>query len=110
MTTLGDAGITDTSSLRDIQSYVLRMNKERGFDLDHPEKKTLLLTEEVGEVAKAVRKLAKLKFTDTTRRSELSEEITDVFIVLSELASMTNIDLYDTFAAKEEKNSKRVWK
>ncbi len=102
--------INDRSTLREIQDYVWSMNVERGFDLKNPEKKMLLLTEEVGEVAKAIRKLSGLKFTETMQQTELAEEIADVFIVLTGLASLTGIDLFDAFMKKEEKNIERVWK
>jgi len=75
-----------TDSLQALQAYVWDMNKERGFDLKDPAKKMLLLTEEVGELAKAVRKVAGLKFTSTTKQTELTEEIADVLIVLLGLA------------------------
>jgi NTP pyrophosphatase (non-canonical NTP hydrolase) len=69
-----------------------------------------MLTEEVGEVAKAVRKISGLKFDKSTSQSDLAEEIADVFIVLLGLASMTNVDVAEAVKLKEEKNSKRSWK
>ncbi len=101
--------IDDTSTLREIQDYIWSMNIERGFDLKNPEKKMLLLTEEVGEVAKAVRKLSGMKFTASTKRTDLAEEIADVFIVLTGLASLTGVDLTSALLEKEKKNTKRTW-
>lgn len=101
--------LPDTDSLRELQAYVWQMNKERGFSLEDPAKKMLLLTEEVGELAKAVRKLAGLKFTATTRQTELSEEIADVLIVLLGLSSLVDVDAYEALLAKEAKNRERVW-
>lgn len=69
----------------------------------------LMLTEEVGEVAKAIRELSGLKFDKATSRTDLADEIADVFIVLSGLASMNNIDLFEALAQKETKNSRRNW-
>lgn len=86
------------------------MNIDCGFNLKDPSKKMLMLTEEVGEVAKAVRKISGLKFDASTSRSNLAEEIADVFIVLLGLASMTDIDVAEAVKFKEEKNSKRSWK
>ena len=70
----------------------------------------LMLTEEVGEVEKAVRKFSGLKFDASTSQSDLAEEIADVFIVLLGLASITEIDVAEAVKLKEEKNSKRNWK
>jgi NTP pyrophosphatase (non-canonical NTP hydrolase) len=98
-----------SDSLKLMQDYVWQINKERGFNTTDPTKKLLMLTEEVGELAKAVRKNAGLTFTDTTRRTEAAEEIADVLIVLLSLATMLDVDAYEAFLAKETKNRERVW-
>jgi NTP pyrophosphatase (non-canonical NTP hydrolase) len=97
-------------SLKELQKYIWQMNIDRGFDTEDPSKKLVMLTEEVGELAKAVRKIAGLKFTDTTRRTELEEELADVQIVLLGLASLLNVEMFDAVVAKERKNRKRDWK
>ena len=99
-----------SDSLQALQEYVWQMNKERGFDREDPSKKMLLLTEEVGELAKAIRKVAGLKFTDTTEQTELVEEIADVLIVLLGLGSLVGVDVYEALVAKELKNRERIWK
>lgn len=85
------------------------MNHERKFNIDDPSKKLVMLIEEVGELAKAIRKTVGLKFTETTRTTELEEEIADVQIVLLGLASMLGIDMFDAVSKKEEQNHKRTW-
>lgn len=70
----------------------------------------LMLTEEVGELAKAVRRTVGLKFTDTTKQTDLAEEIADVLIVLLGLSSLVEVDAYQAFLAKETKNRKRTWR
>lgn len=72
----------DLKALRRIQAYVWQMNIDRGFDTEGLARKMLILSEEVGEVAKAVRKIEGLKFDKNTSESDLAEEIADVFIVL----------------------------
>lgn len=100
---------TDLDALKRIQAYVWQMNIDRGFNIEDPSKKMLMLTEEVGEVAKAVRKISGLKFDKSTSQSDLAEEIADVFIVLLGLASRTDVDVAEAVKLKEEKNSKRSW-
>jgi NTP pyrophosphatase (non-canonical NTP hydrolase) len=96
-------------SLRNLQEYIWQMNIERGFNTEDPSKKLVMLMEEVGELAKAVRKAAGLKFTDSTRRTELKEELADVQIVLLGLASLTGFDMFDAVIEKESKNRNRKW-
>ena len=69
-----------------------------------------MLMEEVGELAKAIRKHVGMKFTDTTREQELREELADVQIVLLGLASMLNEDMFRAVVDKEKKNRTRQWK
>ena len=99
-----------TDSLQALQAYVWAMNKERGFNTEDPAKKMLMLTEEVGELAKAVRKVVGLKFDDTTSRTNVTEEIADVLIVLLGLSSLLEVDAFSAVLAKEAKNRERVWK
>jgi len=86
------------------------MNKQRGFNLTDPSKKLVMLLEEAGELAKATRKIAGLKFTDTTAQTNVREELADVQIVLLGLASMLDIDMFEAVQEKEGKNRTRDWK
>ena len=86
------------------------MNIERGFDIKDPSKKLIMLMEESGELAKAVRKVSGLKFTDTTEQTNLKEELADVQIVLLGLASLLEVDMFEAVIDKEFKNRKRGWK
>ena len=97
-------------SLKELQKYIWQMNIDRGFVTEDPSKKLVMLMEEVGELAKAVRKEAGMKFTDSTKRTDPQEELADVQIVLLGLASMLKIDMFDAVAAKEQKNRERSWK
>lgn len=85
------------------------MNIDRGFNTEDASKKLVMLMEEVGELAKAVRKTVGLKFTDTTKTTELKEELGDVQIVLLGLASLLDIDIFDAVIEKEKKNRTRTW-
>ncbi len=102
--------IPTDDSLTELQKYIWQMNKDRGFNLEDPSKKLVMLMEEMGELAKATRKVAGLKFTDTTKQTELKEELADVQIVLLGLASMLDVDMFEAVLAKEQKNRQRTWK
>ncbi len=102
--------IPDDDSLRSLQEYVWQINIDRGFVTESPSDKMVMLVEEVGELAKAIRKLAGMKFTDSTKQTDIEEELADVQIVLLGLASMLKVDMLDVVRAKEQKNRGRTWK
>lgn len=102
--------IPKTDSLKELQNYIWQMNVERGFNTEDPAKKLVMLMEEVGELAKAIRKISGMKFTDTTKQSDVREELGDVLIVLLGLSSMVGVDIFDALVDKETKNRQRTWK
>jgi len=102
--------ITEDITLKNLQNYIHRMITQRGFEKETVDQTLILLMEELGELAKAVRKESGMKFSETTRRTELEEELADVQIVLLVLADKLGLDMRAAVTAKEHKNSKRVWK
>jgi NTP pyrophosphatase (non-canonical NTP hydrolase) len=102
--------ITKDITLEALQNYIHRMIIDRGFEKETVDQTLILLMEELGELAKAVRKESGMKFSETTRRTELEEELADVQIVLLVLADKLGMDMRTAVAAKERKNSNRVWK
>lgn len=99
----------ENDSLRELQKYIWQMNIGRGFNTEDAGMKMVMLMEEVGELAKAIRKTVGLKFTDTTMRKDVEEELADVQIVLLGLASLLKVDLFDAVSQKEERNRTRTW-
>lgn len=103
--------LNSTSSVKDLQEYIKNMIKTRGFDNQTAEDVMLMLTEELGEVAKEVRKTSGFKIdVNKSRISNLNNEIADLFIVLMSLCAVTNVDLFEAFKEKEKINFKREWK
>jgi NTP pyrophosphatase (non-canonical NTP hydrolase) len=98
-----------SDSLDELQEYIWQMNIERGFNTEDPSKKLVMLMEEVGELAKATRRHVGMKFTSTTRQTEIEEELADVQIVLLGLASLLGVNMKDAVTAKEHKNRERIW-
>ena len=99
-----------TPELKDFQKYIKEMVKERGFEKETIPEMFMLLSEEVGEMAKAARKQIDMKTDDNSRKPELAQEIADVFIYLLAICNYFNIDLEKAFRDKEEINKKRVWR
>ena len=105
------SNLNDKSSLKDIQSYINKMIEERGFDNETPQDVMLLLTEEIGELAKEVRNTTNIKMdVNSTRKSDVSGEIADVFMYILSMCRVMNIDLFEALKEKEERNLKRTWK
>ena len=104
--------LTDKSSINEIQSYIKEVMQIRGFNKEKSSDKILLLVEEVGELAKAIRKNESKLGIDKTKEynySSVESEIADVFIVLLSICDILNIDLLKAFLNKEEENIKRIW-
>lgn len=103
--------LNENTTLKDLQKYVNDMIEIRGFSKETPQDVMLLLTEEVGELAKEIRKSRKY-YLDTNKNNELDVEgeIADVFIYILSMCRVMNVNLLETFKNKEEKNCKREWK
>jgi NTP pyrophosphatase (non-canonical NTP hydrolase) len=98
--------------LRSLQQYVADVCKQRGWDAATNLETFLLFTEEVGELAKAIRKQHALfakKESEEEARQALAEEFADVLSYLLDLANRYHIDVYEAFCAKEEVNAGREW-
>ncbi len=103
-------------TILDLQEYVKKVNVERGFvDTTVPEL-FIYLNEELGEVAKEIRKLSKMHLDVSSKersaeeiRKELGHEMADVLNAFFDLANRFDIDLEKAFWEKEDINGKRSW-
>jgi NTP pyrophosphatase (non-canonical NTP hydrolase) len=86
--------IPQQATVRDWQSYMAKLVKARGWDKASDLEIFLLLTEEVGELAKAYRR----------HRSLFSEAAN-----LLDIAQRLDIDLEQALKDKELHNRKRQW-
>ena len=102
-------GLLQADSLRKLQEYVKRTGEERGFSDETIQDSFMLLVEEIGEVAKALRPLHDVKTASDSAQTELSHELADVQLLLLSLCNKLDIDLTDAIIDKENKNRKRVW-
>ena len=76
--------LKETNSLREVQKYVNNINEIRGFNSQEITKTMLLLTEEIGELAKAIRKDATDIAIDVNKKynyDTIEGEVSDVFYV-----------------------------
>ena len=109
MKNMSNLSLKNNPTLRNYQEYVKEMIKERGFDKESISEIFMLLSEEIGEMAKAARRYSGLKVDDDSKKPELEQEIADVFIYLLDICNYFDIDLEKAFRDKEEVNKKRNW-
>ena len=105
--------LNEKNTLNEIQNYIKEVIKIRGFSEQKVQDKMLLLLEETGELAKAIRKTipeASVDYERIENNTDIEEDVADVFIVLVSICNRLNINLYDAIIKKEEKNIKRQWK
>ncbi len=97
-------------TLPELQRYMDEVCKERGWTKDSYAEKFLLFTEEVGELAKAIRKTQGLYQEKAKQKHlELEEEFADVLSYLLDLANYFQVDLETAFRQKEQINAARTW-
>ena len=103
--------LNEKSSIAEVQKYIKDMKKARKFDGVTIEREMMLFLEELGELAKAIRKNTK-GHLDIAKEynANVEEERADCFIYLLSIANMNNVDIFKAFKDKETKNCDRVWK
>lgn len=99
----------NNNTLKQYQELIKKLAVERGFDEETVPEVFTLLVEEIGELAKAIRKHNGQKVDLSRKQHEVEEEAADVFWLLLDLCNRLDIDLAEAFDAKEAKNAKRKW-
>ena len=103
--------MNEDTSLKTLQEYSNEMEDIRGFSNNNAYQIMLFMTEELGELAKEVRKSENLYLdANKSKDVDLEGEIADVFMYLLSLCRLKNIDLLDAFKNKELQNCNRIWK
>lgn len=103
------ADLPNQPTLSQLQSYIDEVCRERGWDKRAVTEKMLFLTEEVGEVAKAVRKELGYDKDKPETTEHLAEELVDVLNYVLDIANQYDIDMEQAFRAKWQKNATRKW-
>lgn len=99
------------TTLPRLQRYMADVCRERGWDSSSVLETFLLFTEEVGELAKAIRNHQGLfpEEGKPPRDRELEAEMADVLSYLLDLANRLDVDLEQAFRDKEAVNASRHW-
>jgi NTP pyrophosphatase (non-canonical NTP hydrolase) len=93
--------------LRALQRYYGRMAERRGWSGETAQDTLLLLTEELGELARAVRKTAGLRRDGDYPAAAVEQELADVQLYLVHLANTLGVDIAEAVTAKENDNARR---
>lgn len=104
--------LNEKTSLVELQEYIKRVIEIRGFSNKSIQEEMLLLLEETGELAKAIRKKLPSGTIDKNKvynYTEIEEEVADIFIVLTNICNLLEIDLYKAIIDKEKINVERKW-
>lgn len=98
--------------LREIQSYVAEMVRQKGFARESLRDVLLLLLEETGELARTVRERSGLKSRTRTKGTEgqLGAELADCFIYIVDLANLADVDFEATVRRKLASDARRRWR
>ena len=88
-------------ALRAFQEYYKRAAIQRGYTKEHPKDCLLLMVEEVGELARALRKREKLVRHGSYVNSNEAHELADVFLYVVHMANILGLDLANVVREKE---------
>ncbi len=103
------ATLKSNPTISDYQLLVRDLVIERGFDTETVPEVFTLLVEEVGELAKAIRKSNGQKIGAHSVQREVAEEAADVYWLLIDLCNRLDVDLEQAFRDKEAMNQGRKW-
>jgi NTP pyrophosphatase (non-canonical NTP hydrolase) len=99
--------LNNTMEVKEVQQVVDRWIKDNGVRYFNELTNMAILTEEVGELARIIsRKYGEQSFKPSDSNN-LSDEIADVFFVLTCIANQTGVDLEEAFRKNIEKKSSR---
>ncbi len=97
-------------TIKNLQKYVSWKIDQRGFRDETLRERLVLLMEEIGELAKACRKVSGMNIDSNKEIAyKVGEEITDVINMAFAVGIELNIDIEKEYFKKEEKNDKRFY-
>jgi len=92
---------TPAPALKAFQEYYRRVAVQRGYNTEGPKDCLLLMVEEVGELARALRKREKLVRHGSFEGLDEAQELADVFLYVVHMANVLDVDLSKCVRQKE---------
>ena len=105
--TIAGQRLRPRSSLSSVQEYYRRIAAQRGFEKETAHDCFVLLVEEVGELARALRKRERLVRHQASDKQDESLELADILLYVVHMANILGIDLSEAVRTKEEINLAR---
>ena len=97
-------------TIKNLQKYIASKITERGFEDESLRERLVLLMEEIGELAKACRKISGMNINkDTKTQDNVGGEVADVINFVFAVAIKLGIDMEKEFRAKEIIVDKRIY-
>ena len=95
-------------TIKEVQQKIDQWIKDNGVRYFNELTNTVILMEEVGEVARIMaRKYGEQSFKDSEEDADLADEFADVLFVLICLANQTGVDLTEALEKNLEKKTER---
>ena len=107
VTALRGGMVVPPTSMRAFQYYYRRAAIRRGYVGEGALECVLLMLEEVGELARAIRKERNIARHHGSQNSVASEELADVFLYVIHMANTLGVDLADVVRTKDLRNEHR---
>jgi len=104
---LADRRLSPRSSLSSVQEYYRRIAAQRGFEKETAHDCFVLLVEEVGELARALRKREGLVRHQGNDAHDESLELADILLYVVHMSNILGIDLSHAVLTKENINLAR---
>ena len=97
-------------AISNLQKHIAAKIKERGFEDESLHERLLLLTEEVGELVKACRKISGM-YTDKDSKNTnvVGEELADVINMVFAVGIKLGLNIEKEFVEKNAKVDKRIY-
>jgi NTP pyrophosphatase (non-canonical NTP hydrolase) len=94
-------------AIRPFQTYYARAAARRGYEKESAQDTLLLMLEEFGELARALRKRQKLRRDHKQKLTNEEQELADIFIYVVHMANVLGVDLGRAVHLKEHINIER---
>lgn len=102
--------LDEEASLASLQAYIRTVAATRGFDREQPEEVFVLLVEEIGELATALRARMRLLMSEDDEPDKTVRlELADCLIYILHMANQTGTNLTSAFREKERINATKKW-
>ncbi len=92
------------------QEYYRRVAVQRGYSSESPKDCLLLMVEEVGELAREIRRRERLVRHGPPSKSSESRELADIFLYVVHMANVLDVDLARIVQEKELINLQRLFR